>query len=259
MPTSKLRYLAIAGLSSLPFIAQVAHAQAQATQKPDGKWREAVGASFTNATGNTRANSLSFNFDVVRVRDIDKWQFLGNALYAKSQGTTTGRLAHFGTRYDRNLTSSTFAFFGADFDHDRIAELRLRSSGQTGFGYKLINTPDNTFNLLGGVGYTHDKYEAPQVVDGNSRSTYSYATGVIGEESTHKLTPTVSAKQKLTILPLLNGSGIYRANFDAGLQVAMTSTLNLTVGFNAKHNSDPGIGIKKTDTLLTTGLSLKFD
>ena len=43
------------------------------------------------------------------------------------------------------------------------------------------------------------------------------------------------------------------------LSVAMSKTMNLNVGMALAHNSDPGVGRKATDTLLTTGVSVKFD
>ena len=82
---------------------------------------------------------------------------------------------------------------------------------------------------------------------------------LLGEESTHKLSDTTSFKQRLTLVPNLKNSGEFRSNWDAGLAVAMSKTMNLNVGFSFAHNSDPGPGRKSTDTLLTTGISVKFD
>jgi putative salt-induced outer membrane protein len=39
----------------------------------------------------------------------------------------------------------------------------------------------------------------------------------------------------------------------------MSARLNLTAGLAYKYNSDPGVGIKKTDTLFTTGVAMKFE
>jgi putative salt-induced outer membrane protein YdiY len=41
--------------------------------------------------------------------------------------------------------------------------------------------------------------------------------------------------------------------------VAINETMNLTVGLSATYNSDPGPGLETTDTLLTTGISVKFE
>lgn len=97
------------------------------------------------------------------------------------------------------------------------------------------------------------------VIDGSSRSAYNYLSVLLGEESTHKLSDTTSVKQRLTRVPKLKNCGEFRANLDAGLSVAMSKAMNLNVGFALAHNSEPGNGRKSTDSLLTTGVSVKVD
>lgn len=239
----------------------IAHAQAAtaATVKPDGQWRSVLGAGYTRTTGNTGASAITFNGEVVRATDRNKWQSYGNALYAKSQGEITGRQVRTGTRFDHNLSPTLFSFVGADLEHDYIALLKLRAGVNTGLGYKFVETPDHSFNVFGGMGYIRDRYDDIRLVDEQLRDRYRYWTVILGEESTHKITSTVSAKQRFAMLPTVNGSGLYRATFDAGLSAALNERMSLTVSFNNRYNSDPGPGVKKTDTLLTTGVSVKFD
>ncbi|MES1161478.1 MAG: DUF481 domain-containing protein, partial [Rhizobacter sp.] len=59
--------------------------------------------------------------------------------------------------------------------------------------------------------------------------------------------------------PALHSGGGYRGVFDSGLAVAMTKTLSLTAGLNYRYNSDPGVGVKKSDTLFVTGIAVKID
>lgn len=232
---------------------------AQATVKDDGQWRASLGLGASNASGNTRATSLSFNADAVKATKQDKVSLYGNAQYAKSNGVTTGEQFRLGSRYDYNFGTQWFGFGGLDLERNKFANLKLRSQLSGGLGYHLIKTDSTTFDLFGGVGFTSDKYIAATLIDGANRSSYSYTALVLGEESTHKLSDTTSFKQRLVLVPNLKNSGEYRANWDAGLAVAMSKTMNLNVGFALAHNSEPGTGRKATDTLLTTGISVKFD
>lgn len=90
-------------------------------------------------------------------------------------------------------------------------------------------------------------------------SSSSYASLPLGEESTHKLSATTSARQRLVVVANLKDTGEYRATWDAGLALAMTQGLNLTVGLSVLYNSDPGLGRKSTDTLFATGIAFKFE
>jgi putative salt-induced outer membrane protein len=243
---------------TLPLIAAAA-VQAQATVKPDGQMRASIGLGASNASGNTRATNLSLNADAVKATNQDKVSLYGNAQYAKNNGATTGEQFRLGGRYDYNLGPALFAFGGLDLDRNKFANLKLRSQLSGGLGYHALKTPTTTWDLFGGLGYTADKYITGALIDGRNRTSYSYMSLVLAEESTHKLSDSTSAKQRLTVVPNLKNRGEYRANWDAGLAVAMSKAMNLNVGFSVARNSEPGPGRKATDTLLTTGISVKFD
>lgn len=234
-------------------------AQAQATVKDDGQFRSAIGLGASLSSGNTQAQNLSLTADGVRATANDKTSLYGNAQFARSAGTTTAEQLRLGGRQDQNLSSSLFAFGGLDFERNKFANLQLRSQLSGGLGWHAIKTPTTTWDLFGGLAYTGDKYFQRTLIGDANRGRFGYLSLVLGEESTHKLSDTTSAKQRLSLLPNLTDRGEFRATWDAGLAVAMSKAMNLNVGFSLAHNTDPGIGRKANDALLTTGISVKFD
>jgi len=234
-------------------------ANAQATVKPDGQMRSSIGLGAAFTSGNTKSSNLTLNGEAVRATANDKTTLFGNAQYARSGGVTTADQVRLGGRHDYNLGPVWFAFGGLDFERNKFANLKLRSQLSGGLGYHALKTPDTTWDLFAGLGLTSDKFVAATLIDGATRSSYSYTSLLLAEESTHKLSDTTSAKQRLAIYPNLKNSGEFRATWDAGLAVAMSKVMNLNVGFSVVHNSEPGLGRKATDTLLTTGVSVKFD
>ena len=250
-------YLRQAALVALSLAAAGAHAQA--TVKNDGQFRAALGLGASLASGNTKATNLSLTGDAVRATDQNKLSLYGNLQYARSGGTTTADQLRLGARYDQNLSAQLFAFGGLDLERNKFANLNLRTQLSAGLGWHVVKSPSTTFDLFGGLGYVSDKYKDPMVIDGRSRDSYGYMSLLLGEESTHKLSDSTSFKQRLTLVPNLKNRGEFRANWDAGLAVAMSKAMNLNVGLGFAHNSEPGPGRKSTDTLLTTGVSVKFD
>jgi len=240
-------------------LAAAAAAQAQATVKNDGQFRAALGLGASFSSGNTKTTNIALTADGVRATDADKLSLYGNLNYARSGGATTADQLRLGARYDKNLSAQLFGFGSLDFERNKFANLNLRSQLGAGLGWHLVKTADTSFDLFGGLGYVSDKYKSAMVIDGRSRDSYGYLSLLLGEESTHKLSDTTSFKQRLTLVPNMKNRGEFRANWDAGLAVAMSKTMNLNVGFSAAHNSEPGPGRKSTDTLLTTGISVKFD
>lgn len=232
---------------------------AQATVKPDGQWRAALGLGASLSSGNTDASNLSFNADAVKATAQDKISLFGTAQYAKTNDETTAEQLRLGSRYDRNLTDALFGFGGLDLERNKFSNLKLRSQLSGGLGYHVIKSANTTFDLFGGLSYSSDKFFDASVIDGELRTKYNYTSLFLAEESSHKLSDSTSAKQRLAVYPNLKNSGEYRATFDAGLSVAMSKTYSLNVGLGVTHNSEPGAGRKSTDSLLTTGVSVKFD
>jgi putative salt-induced outer membrane protein YdiY len=239
----------------------LAHAQVQvqATVKPDGQFRASLGLGASLSSGNSKSSNLSLAGEAVRATERDKTTLYGSLQYARSSGTTTSEQLRLGGRQDHDLGETVFAFGGLDFERNKFSNLKLRSQLSGGVGYHAIKTPSTTFDLFGGLGYTAETYFEPALVGGATRDSYGYLTLMLGEESSHRLSDTTSLKQRLTLLPNLRDRGEYRATWDAGISVAMSKVLNLTVGLAVAHNSDPGPGRKTTDTLLTTGVSVNFE
>ena len=234
-------------------------ALAQATVKEDGQWRAALGASFASSGGNTRSTTLSGTADAVRATANDKTSLYAIALYGSSQGAKTADLFRLGAKHDWNLTSQLYAFGLAEGERDDLAGLQSRLTLGGGVGWKFVNTETLKFDVFGGAGYVADRYEAPRLLDGRVRSSYDYPTLLAGEESVHKFGQSTTARQRLVVYPNLSNRGEYRAQWDAGLAVPASQSLNLTAGVSVRFNSDPGGNARRADTLFTTGLSIKFD
>lgn len=234
-------------------------ASAQTTLKPDGVWRSSLGAGLSLTSGNTKSTAFNLNGEALRQTEQDKARLYGTAIYGKSNGVENTNLFRGGGRYDYNLTPQVFGFGGLDVERDKIGNLKLRVAPSVGLGYHVIKNPNTTFDVFGGVGYVHDSFFTAQLLNGRVRDTYGRAELLFGEESTHKLSATTTFRQRLVVYPNLAESGQYRAIFDTGLAVAMSSTLSLTLGLINRYNSDPGGTLKKNDLLFVTGVNVKFD
>jgi putative salt-induced outer membrane protein len=254
-PTGPMACLALAALA----VPGIALAQAQATNKPDGQFRYALGAGASYASGNTNARSVNLSGDAVKATADDKWHLDGKANYGRTDGVTTVENLSLGSEYDKDFTPLYFGFGKADYLRDRPANVSTRASLFGGVGRHMVKTDTLTFDLSAGLGYTEDRYFDAAEVDGEFRTTFGRAEALLAEESTHKWTPTTTFHQKLSLFPALRSGGNYRGEFDSGLSVAMTNTLSLTATLTYRYNSDPGTGLKKGDTLFVTGITVKID
>jgi putative salt-induced outer membrane protein len=212
----------------------------------DDLWHGNSTIAFSKSNGNTNSSILSSNVDLSKASVIDKWSVYVASTYGKSQGVTNNDKARGGVRYDHNLSVNTFGFGLGELERDGIAKLTLRSTVGTGLGHHVIQDSDTTFDILAGWAYTRSNFQG-----GIIKNTAELLTG---EESTHQLSETVQFKQKLSLYTNLRASGI----FESSVVVALTKNIGLSVGWHYKYNTDVQPGVKRSDTMLLTGLNYRF-
>jgi putative salt-induced outer membrane protein len=253
---------ALARPLTLGALALLGSTGAVAEEKTDGLWRGSGGAAFSATSGNTRSSSLQLSADATRASTTDKFTLGASANYAKNKTdgvneTTSDKWSLFG-QYDYKFTPVFYAFGRLGLESDKLVDLSLRSALAGGLGYKLVNSKATTFELLGGGAYTIDKYRVAQTIGDDTDTRFSRASIYVAELSSHQLTSSVQFKQRLDVFPGVSGDKAVLAKFTAGLTVAMTRTLNLSVGLVDNYNSKPPAGTKSNDLGVFTGINVKF-
>ena len=224
----------------------------------DGQWRGLAGLAGSFASGNTDSRSLALNSDLARKTASDKTSVGAYINYGKSNGTTSANKWGLNGQYDYDLNAQTFGFVGLGLSGDKVSDLSLRTNVGAGLGYHVVATPATVFDVHGGLGYSTDKYSHTESIGGKTANQFSRAELVLGEESSHKLSEAVQFKQKLNVFPGMSGDKALRTEFTAGLGVAMSKDLNLSVNLNQTTNSKPPVGLKKSDTSLLLGVTMKL-
>lgn len=241
-------------VAALLVLALSSAAVAQTMSKPDGAWRGSVDVSLTSSSGNNESANASLNADAVRQRERDKLVASVLSLYSRSETdgveelTASRFLAK--TRYDWNFSDRTYGFLGYDLEKDKLADLKWRHSPSIGAGLHLRKTETFTFDVF--AGYSHNREE---LYTGAKRS---FDEGLIGEETTHRLSEDTSLRQRFVIYPNLTDSGEYRAVFDASLLSPLIGSWNLTLNLSARYQSNPPLGVQKRDTLVFAGLQYRW-
>ena len=206
------------------------------------------------ARGNADTTSLSLGFTAARPTPTDKLSITASSLYARNTTngiSTTSADAFAGSlRYDRNLTPKIFAFvlMAGAYDHAQALDERINPSA--GLGLHAIASKATTLDLLAGIGYTYENY--------STGLTNNLINATLGEELTHKLSAATSLFQDVYFFPDFNQSGNYRGNFDFGLASKIHGALTWNMTFGDRYVTNPPLGKKKNDVLLTTGLGLTF-
>jgi putative salt-induced outer membrane protein YdiY len=143
--------------------------------------------------------------------------------------------------------------------------LDLRFAPGGGFGYNVVKGERSTFDVFGGIAYNKEIFDVtPAPTTAVPNPTYTTRTrdsieGFVGEEGRFKMNGRTNFFEKAVLFPNFSDGGEYRLNFDAGMTTALSKYLSWNLAYSLRHLSNPPLaGIKKTDTLLSTGIRFTF-
>jgi putative salt-induced outer membrane protein YdiY len=205
-------------------------------------WKAGLNVGFALTAGNSETTNLALGFIGTRQTLDDKLGLYANSVYAKNNApgavpSTTANTWAGGARYDHDVVKKIFAFAAADFFADELQTLNLRSVFGGGLGYHFIKNDQTTFDLLGGLNYTHESY------DSCSRNLVALT---LGEELLHKLGKSTVLNEKLYFFPNLNSAGDFRGTLDFGTITKINKVLGWQLTFSDIYITNPLLGSGRT-------------
>jgi len=217
-------------------------------------WKSGLNLGFALTRGNSETKNLSLAFIGTRQTQRDKLGLYMNSVYATNDlagavPSTTANSIGGGGRYDHDITAKLFGFVAADFFSDALQGLNLRSVFGAGAGYHAIKSDPTTLDFLGGLNYTRESYTTL------SRNLVALT---LGEELMHKLGKSTLLNQRLYFFPDLNSAGDFRGTFDFATVTKISKRLGWQNSFSDVYVTNPPLGKRQNDIILTTGLNVSF-
>jgi putative salt-induced outer membrane protein len=228
---------------------------------PQDTWIGKGQFGFLDSKGNSDAESINGNLDLMRYDGPWKNELYLAALYGKSSGIVSAERFEGREQANYNFSKDLFAFGGLRYEHDEFDGFVYQASVTTGIGYNVINTPDTQLTTQVGAGYRRMR---PETIlkdpDGvvylrQPLDQQSEAIGTATVNFTHKF----NASTVLTNT-LLAEAGAQNTMLQDNIQLAvkMTTKLALTVGYGVTDNTKPPSPLKKVDTVSTVNLQFSF-
>jgi putative salt-induced outer membrane protein len=224
-------------------------------------WEAGANLGFALTAGNSETKNLALAFLADRKALNDHIGVFLNSVYATNHelgitSNVTANSLQSGVRYDRNINDGLFGYVNGEFDTDALQGLNLRSLFGAGLGYHVLKNDNTTLDVLGGINYTRESYTS---VSPNPAFTRNFAAITLGEELEQKLWKSTVLTQKLYFYPDLSGdSGEYRSTFSLGTVTKINKWLGWQNAFGDIYVTNPPVGKKRNDLMLTTGLNVSF-
>jgi len=256
----KFRAVAITVLALSPTM-KVWADDAPAPPPPQDVWIGKGQFGFLDSKGNSDAESINGNIDLLRYDGAWKNELYVAGLYGKSSGIVSAE--RFETRGQSNyeISSNLFAFGALRYEHDLFDGFEYQESLSAGLGYKILNTDDTKLTVQAGAGYRRLRPEiivkdsSGEVVSRTPLDTEGNAIGTLGIDFSHAFNKATTLTNKF----LMEAGSSNTLLTDAlALTVKMSTKLALSVGYAVTDNTKPPAPLKKVDTVTTVNLVFSF-
>jgi len=151
--------------------------------------------------------------------------------------------------YDRFVSEKWFFNSGLWFEHDKFADLDLRTTINAGIGHQFFDDDRTFLATQVGPGYVWENFDEGEDQD--------YAVGVWSLRFTHFLLPQwkLQAFYNHRFTQSLESSSDYIFKSKTGLRIPIFEHFQATLQFNFDRDNAPGVDAKKNDYeyLLTVG------
>jgi putative salt-induced outer membrane protein len=228
-----------------------------ATSTAQAQWTGKAELGIMVSDGNSEATSANTKFDLAHESEKWKHTIYAGALYGKNATFVTAERYEARYQADYKITDR-FSWFGAiRGEEDSFSGFVYQATVSTGAAYKFIDSPTTKLSASLGAGYRTLKEEvliktdAGEVIDRIEGESQSDPVVTLGSLFEHNFNETTKITNKLLAE---SGSDNTAVQDDISLQVSMTDTLALAVGFGVRYNTDPPPLSETTDLLTTVNL-----
>ena len=228
-----------------------------AASTAQAQWTGKAELGIQVSDGNSESTSANTKFDLAHENDKWKHAIYVGALYGKNATFVTAERYEARYQADYKITDRLSWFGALRGEKDSFSGFVYQATVSTGVGYKFIDNPTTKFSGSLGAGYRTLKEEvliktdAGEVIDRIEGESQSDPVITLGSLFEHNFNETTKITNKLLAE---SGSDNTAVQDDISLQVSMTDTLALAVGFGVRYNTDPPPLSETTDLLTTVNL-----
>jgi putative salt-induced outer membrane protein len=204
--------------------------------------------------GNTNADTANAKFDVAHLMGDWKHSFGMSGLYSRTTGITTAESWEGHWQTDRQLTPHTYWFASAHYEDDEFSGFAYQESLTTGLGHDFLSSQTNKLSIQLGAGARRLRPEVlirndiGAVIERDPLQPGTEAVAQAGVNFTHDFTS--STKITDNVIVEYGASNTMTRN-NLALQVQMSSSLALSIGYEVDNNSSPPVGARSTDKITT--------
>ena len=218
------------------------------------QWAGKGEAGLVISSGNSDSKNANAKLELSDTLGSWKHTFGGDGVFASADQTTTSQRWELYEQTDYSFDPKDFWFGAVRYEDDRFSGFNYQGTLSSGVGRHFIDNDHTKLTGTAGVGYkvfeTRDVFDtAGNLVQAGDSGSQAIFRGAI--DFSQVLTATTKLTDKFLV-----ETGSHNTFFqnDIAIQVKISDVLALAAGYSVRHNTDPPINFKKTDTLTTLNL-----
>ena len=235
-------------------ILSTAHLKAEEeAAEESSEWKGSIQFGYVASSGNTENSNINGKFNLKH--DDVKWLHDFNAAYYQSteDEVTSAERYKLTHQADYKLdVENTYLFVNGSYENDRFSGFDYRASLSTGYGTRLYDANDMTFDGEVGVGYRYS-----EEIDTLTNTTFTVNEALIRLAGKYhwKIADDRSLSSSLTID---EGEEIRISNFDISFTTLIVGGISMKASYEARHVSEVPVGKEKLDTIVSLNLLYDF-
>ena len=244
--------LTVAASMGATFVHAQPPAPPPAPAPPPEAWTGSAGLGLSLNRGNTSTTNLNAAFEAAQNPTLKSvWKFKGLYLRGETDGALAVDRLFLNARNERSFTPRVYGFGDVQFLEDQFKQIDYLFAPSGGIGYKLIVTPQTSFNVDGGLGFKLEKNP------GFERRDDVVVTA--SDKFDHKLSATSSVMQSFAALWKAQDFGDALYTFTAGVAAGLTARTQVKVELLDTYSTrPPNTAVKNNDVALLTAFVYKF-
>ena len=251
----RVLFFFIAGMVSFPAAAIVNMESLHLGQPEDG-WSGRFELSASGSTGNTEKWDAAAGLRLQRHEGVNTSFLVLDYTYSRSLGqTNTDKgFAHLRHIYQYNTDIAYEGFLQAA--QDPFARLAYRRLAGAGLRYTLTEpSPQHAWFLGVGAFYEKEQLTNPAPTEDEFDKGWRGNLYLVMKHQFNNQTRFISSTY---YQPRLSDTDDFRILERAGLSVSLAEKLSLQLSIDVSYDSEPPLGVRKTDTGYRTGISYQF-
>lgn len=148
---------------------------------------------------------------------------------------------------DEYFTQRFYGLVQAAFDHNYAQGLTLQQVYGAGFGWTIVQTPLQQFDVKASIDYEQQKRA--------STTSLNLVGASFGENYRRTLPKKIAFTEYGTFVPAFNIANAYSANFSAGLVLPVYKRLGASLGVSDNYLNNPAVGYRKNSFQFVTGVT----